>query len=126
MDKNDILDYVMNTPSNTNRAVLSSMLNNISGGSVSESNAFIINDIITNSDELMYHTLDKTYEEIEMAFLSGKACIIHFASSSWKQTYSYDLVLSVQKVDIDEFWVNSSHSYVASATDQYPFYTMEP
>ena len=31
MDKNDILDYVMNTPGNTNRAVLSSMLNSMEG-----------------------------------------------------------------------------------------------
>ena len=38
MNKNDILDYVMNTPGNTNRAVLSSMLNSlvesIGGGSI--------------------------------------------------------------------------------------------
>ena len=34
MDKNDIIEYVMNTPHNTNRAVLSSMLNQLteSGG----------------------------------------------------------------------------------------------
>ena len=32
MNKNDILDYVMNTPHNTNRAVLSSMLNQLGGG----------------------------------------------------------------------------------------------
>lgn len=32
MDKNKILDYVMNTPGNTNRAVLSSMLNGLDSG----------------------------------------------------------------------------------------------
>ena len=38
MNKNDILDYVMNTPGNTNRAVLSSMLNSMEGsGSGGES-----------------------------------------------------------------------------------------
>lgn len=32
MDKNDIIEYVMNTPHNTNRAVLSSMLNQLTEG----------------------------------------------------------------------------------------------
>lgn len=32
MDKNDIIEYVMNTPHNTNRAVLSSMLNQLAEG----------------------------------------------------------------------------------------------
>lgn len=32
MDKNDIIDYVMHTPHNTNRAVLSSMLNQLAEG----------------------------------------------------------------------------------------------
>lgn len=32
MDKNDIIEYVMNTPHNTNKAVLSSMLNQLTEG----------------------------------------------------------------------------------------------
>jgi hypothetical protein len=32
MDKNDIIDYVMHTPHNTNKAVLSSMLNQLTDG----------------------------------------------------------------------------------------------
>lgn len=32
MDKNDIIEYVMHTPHNTNRAVLNSMLNQLGGG----------------------------------------------------------------------------------------------
>ena len=32
MDKNDIIEYVMTTPHNTNRAVLSSMLNQLTEG----------------------------------------------------------------------------------------------
>ena len=32
MDKNKVLDYVTNTPGNTNRAVLSGMIDSISGG----------------------------------------------------------------------------------------------
>ena len=36
MNKNDILDYVMNTPGNTNRAVLSGMLDGLESGSGSD------------------------------------------------------------------------------------------
>ena len=36
MDKNTILDYVMNSPQNTNRAVLGSMLDSIDSGSGTE------------------------------------------------------------------------------------------
>ena len=32
MDKNDIIEYVMNTPHNTNKAVLSGMLNQLTEG----------------------------------------------------------------------------------------------
>ena len=34
MDKNDVIDYVMTTPGNTNRAVLNGMLDNIKGESI--------------------------------------------------------------------------------------------
>ena len=34
MDKNDILNYVTETPGNTNRAVLGSMLDSMSGGNI--------------------------------------------------------------------------------------------
>ena len=44
MDKNDILNYVTETPGNTNRAVLSGMLDSMSGGGRSSS--------ITNSGKI--------------------------------------------------------------------------
>ena len=40
MDKNDIINYVMHTPHNTNRAVLSSMLNQLTKGGSGGSSDF--------------------------------------------------------------------------------------
>lgn len=45
MDKDKILDYVMNSPANTNKAVLSSMLDELDGGST-EVSRIIISDSV--------------------------------------------------------------------------------
>ena len=68
MDKNTILDYVTETPGNTNRAVLGSMLDSIGGGdSGSGSNISLIH-LIREYDEEGYSTnnltADKTYTEM--------------------------------------------------------------
>ena len=55
MDKNDIIEYVMNTPHNTNRAVLSSMLNQLTeGGGDGESsvqNKTLTMTVVNNSGD---------------------------------------------------------------------------
>lgn len=66
MDKNDILDYVMNTPGNTNRAVLSGMLDSMSGSGGDE--MLVVSITVTPAGA----TLDKTYIEIDEAYKSGK------------------------------------------------------
>lgn len=66
MIKNDIIEYVMNTPHNTNRAVLESMLNQVnneSGGNIDVAEVTIISNCansftfsiaeVTEADELM-------------------------------------------------------------------------
>ena len=60
MDKNDILDYVTETPGNTNRAVLGSMLDSFTGGGGT-------NTLVVGVDPETY-TLDKTWNEINNAF----------------------------------------------------------
>ena len=65
MDKNDILDYVTETPGNTNRAVLGSMLDSMGGG---ESIPLIVN-MSVNSEG---YTLDKTFGEIRIAYEAGR------------------------------------------------------
>ena len=79
MDKQEILDYVMNTPGNTNRAVLSSMLNSVGSGSGSGGDSdFIIHaELSYNIDEsggleLVIDSIDKTFDEVNDAYNSGK------------------------------------------------------
>ena len=64
MDKNTILNYVTETPGNTNRAVLRSMLDSIA----SSSDVEVVSIIMTPAGA----TLDKTYIEIDEAYKSGK------------------------------------------------------
>ena len=92
-----------------------------SGGS--GSNIFMINDTLEGSA----HTLDKTYEEIETAFLSGKTCIVH-TTKLWngggvpRDTNAYDNVFSVVRDASGQFNLYTSNSYTALAVDQYPFW----
>lgn len=48
MDKNDIINYVMHTPHNTNRAVLNSMLNQLIEGGGSGSSDFSTAEVTIN------------------------------------------------------------------------------
>ena len=65
MDKNTILNYVTETPGNTNRAVLGSMLDSISNDG---STPLIVN-ININSEG---YVLDKTFGEIRTAYEAGR------------------------------------------------------
>lgn len=60
-DKDEIFDYVMNNPENTNPAILRGMLNDLGGGSVIFASA-------TGSDQL---TLSMSYSEVNTAITSG-------------------------------------------------------
>ena len=91
MSKEDVMDYVMTTPSNPNRAVLEGMLDEISGTqlpspTVSDNGKVLGVDngeyklveqssrgkfVITATESEGHFTFDKTYTEIEDAFNSG-------------------------------------------------------
>lgn len=64
MDKNDIIEYVMHTPHNTNRAVLSSMLNQLADGSAGGSDLYRIN-VNVSPQEVVY--CDTSFEDIMSA-----------------------------------------------------------
>lgn len=67
MDKETILDYVTETPGNTNRNVLKSMLNSFSDGSGSGSGITIIEPEIDESENLIY--LGVSYNDlVEMGY----------------------------------------------------------
>ena len=61
MDKNDIIEYVMNTPHNTNRAVLKGMLEDISGDGGTS--------MIVRMDS--EGVADKTWQEVYDALTNG-------------------------------------------------------
>lgn len=101
MDKNDILDYVMNTPGNTNRAVLNSMLNNASGGSGSGGDSdFIIhaeasiNAVGPSNIQFVIDSIDKTFDEVNDAYNSGKTLkiIAHDHINEVDRHQSFNLV----------------------------------
>ena len=75
MDKDTILDYVIETPGNTNRAVLGSMLDSMGGGG-SSSNVFVADVIATNTNGTYSCTSDVSYSDIVDAYNAGKAIIV--------------------------------------------------
>jgi hypothetical protein len=72
MTKQNIIDYVMNTPENTNRAVLSSMLDSVSGGGTEP--------LILEWDSET-STTNKTWQEVYNALASGVPCYERSISS---------------------------------------------
>ena len=68
MDKDKILDYVMNSPANTNPNVLGSMLEGMSGG---DNEPFVVT--FSQPEFGGAAMADKTYAEISEAFLQHKA-----------------------------------------------------
>lgn len=80
MTKEEILDYVMDTPENTNRMVLSDMLDEFSSSSGGGgSSALLITATYDSDTEMM--TLDKTYGEISTAIVAGQMCFVHVQES---------------------------------------------
>lgn len=69
MTKEEILDYAMNTPNNTNRMVLNDMLDELQTSSGGAS-VFTVTFTPTNEDWTAF-TADKTIDEIEAAYEEG-------------------------------------------------------
>lgn len=88
MDKDTILDYVTETPGNTNRAVLGSMLDEIGGGGAEP---LIINRTF-DSDTESYTYGDTTFGEVRQAFESGRLVIIRTEGDT---TTNFDLVYGI-------------------------------
>lgn len=69
MGKQEVINYVMNTPHNTNPAILKQMLDEVDGG-----NDFIVKLIQTESPRVA----DKSFNEILNALQSGKNVYAYF------------------------------------------------
>ena len=71
MDKDTILDYVTETPGNTNRAVLSGMLDSMDSGG----NEMLVVGLIAQTGNYDF-TTDKTYDEIAESIYNGNYNIV--------------------------------------------------
>ena len=72
-DKDEIFDYVMNNPENTNPAILRGMLDNLGGGSGSSGSLFFVSIVVddTDPDNPIFFTKSRTFGEIKEAAESG-------------------------------------------------------
>lgn len=70
MTKEEILNYVMNTPENTNRMVLNDMINELVNSSGGGASVFTVTFTPTNEEQTAF-TADKTISEIEAAYEEG-------------------------------------------------------
>lgn len=88
--KDDVFDYVMNSPEDTNPAVLRSLLNGIEEGGSGGVEDFILTFTITDYDENLGYsgTLDKTWDEIKVAYTTGKNVILRAVQDDY---YMVDL-----------------------------------
>ena len=64
MTKEEILDYVVNSPENTNRRVLSDMLDEFNSGSGGGGGSSVLIVKITSDNNWENFTCDKTFDEI--------------------------------------------------------------
>ena len=72
MDKNDIIDYVTETPGNTNRAILGSMLDSFasSGGGGGSASNFVVT--FNGDRQSGSWTSDKTFADVKSAYDNGQ------------------------------------------------------
>jgi len=113
MDKEQIIDYVMNSPANTNRAVLEGMLDEIGGGGTSE--PLIVNFSVQNG----YEVLDKTWTEIDEAIMSGRNVYLDYPIGS-ERPHAYTPLGSY--VPNDQVGFGSYTYNKVNTFDPYPAY----
>lgn len=125
MTKQDIINYVMKTPSNTNESVLKSLLNNI-GGSEQGINSMVVHiekTVIEGDNEWTYtDTLDKTWQEIHDAIDAGT---VVFTSYFEFGCYMDKVDCAVEYDNKDGNHVYRVGNYYTSSPDGYPSATWQ-
>ena len=109
----DIFNYVMDTPDNTNPNVLRSLLNGLEGGS--GGGTFITNVDVTSEGNYTYYTLDKTWQEIYDAS-SSSAVIAKTNGNGW---FQFTYLKSVNENEHSVEFLNNS-IYYADSANEYP------
>ena len=78
MTKKEILDYITETPGNTNRAVLGDMLDSFEGGGGSGTEPLIVRYDHTEVNGNIYtHYFDRTWQEVANALTNFTPIYIH-------------------------------------------------
>lgn len=102
MTKKEIIDYIMETPQNTNPAILSQMLDEIAGEGGGSMEPLVVNAINTS---LSAYEMDKTVGELEEAFSRGTPITMYFPNG--ENSYTYGNLVCLK---IDERY-HSAHAY---------------
>ena len=125
MDKDKVIDYVMNSPANTNRAVLEGMLDGIAQGGGGAEPLIVT----ATKDDNEVWTLDKTYNEIKTAVESGRVCVVkgqitvgntYIFTTYVSYVYSEESEYFVLVFDLGNQIINLPTSFCADSADGYP------
>lgn len=125
MTKNDVMDYVMNSPGNTNRAVLSSMLDSIGGGGTGN---LLLHEVTETIEDEEVTRLDHTWQEIYDAAMSGAyVCqVIKQGDEEDEEgyhSYTLDLLYELSKMTSEGRYavrLSNSGDYNCSSPTDYP------
>lgn len=114
--ENEVLDYVMNTPGNTNPAILGQMIQRNSGGGGGGSSRLVVH--VNHDDNTQTGTLDKTWQEIWDAFSAGNPVVI-LDEGVQGEYYCFN-VLTLSEPDIS-VEVAGNSIYFADSKEGYPY-----
>lgn len=75
--KEEVFKYVMNSPENTNPAVLGSLLNGIEGGGGADLPTIEVTGTYYDPNHMIYPSTSLTHKDMVDAFDAGKTCRIY-------------------------------------------------
>ena len=120
MGKEQIIDYVMNSPANTNRAVLEGMLDEIGGGGTSE--PLIVIPHFNTEDNGEY--LNKTWQELWDAYISGKQVLLVHDTSDEIGSNIYARELEAVENENGYYYIYFyNQTFGCQQSNDYPFYS---
>ncbi len=115
--KEEILDYATNTPENTNRNVLNSMLENCGGGS----GGFFMVSIVPDSNPA---TLTASYNDIKAAYDAGKVVVLKSEGINdgftWYAENLIDVVSSGELEGVFTYMVRSGNARFSATSPNAP------
>lgn len=122
MTKEEILNYVMNTPENTNRMVLNDMLDKLVNSNESNSDYFDVVFTYTRGERETVVVSDKTFDEAAAAISAGKHIRAKLRPSTWPSNGEMrDLSTNVDLIDgdVDTMWFLSAPEVDEDGVVQY-------